>query len=156
VADIIHEFVVNVEPGRVFQSFATQSGLEKRWTKTSTGETREGGNFRLYFEPEFDWQAKVTRYLPPSAFELEITRSHVDWIGTRVGDDLSPQGKNTTRIRFHHTGWSDKNEHWRMSCFCWAMYLRILRRNLEYGEFVEYERRLEVQPASSLRPRDAP
>jgi hypothetical protein len=31
-----------------------------------------------------------------------------------------------------------------VSCFCWAMYLRILRRHLEYGEEVEYERRLDV------------
>ena len=144
MADIIHEFSVKAAPERVFQLFATGSGLEKWWTKTSTGEIREGANLRLYFGPEFDWQAQVTRYLPPSAFQLQITHAHPDWVGTRVGCDLSPEGQNATRVRFHHTGWPEQNEHWRVSCFCWAMYLRILRRNLEYGEFVEYEKRLDV------------
>lgn len=144
MADIIHEFTVKVEPERVFQSFATPGGLEKWWTTKSTGEIREGGTFRLYFGPEFDWEAKVTRYLPPSAFELQIMQAHADWIGTFVGCNLSPEGKNATRVRFHHTGWSEQNEHWRLSCFCWAMYLRILRRNLEYGEFVDYEKRLDA------------
>jgi uncharacterized protein YndB with AHSA1/START domain len=144
MADIIHEFIVKVEPERVFQLFATPSRLEKWWTKTSSGECREGGGFWLYFGPEFDWQAKVTRYLPPSAFELQITQAHVDWVGNRVGCELSPEGKNATRVRFHHTGWSEQNEHWRVSCFCWAMYLRLLRRNLEYREFVEYEQRLDA------------
>jgi hypothetical protein len=42
------------------------------------------------------------------------------------------------------TGWPVDNEHWRISCYCWAMYLRLLRRYLEHGEIVPYERRLEV------------
>jgi uncharacterized protein YndB with AHSA1/START domain len=144
MADIIHEFTVRAKPERVFQAFATPSGLEKWWTKVSTGEMTEGGAFHLYFGPQFDWQAKVTRYLPSSAFELQITQAHIDWVGTFVGCDLSPEGKDATRVRFHHTGWPEQNEHWRISCFCWAMYLRILRRNLEYGEVVEYEKRLDA------------
>lgn len=144
MADIIHEFTVKALPEQVFQLFATASGLEKWWTKLSTGESRAGGNFRLYFGPQFDWQAKVTRYAPPSSFELQITQAHPDWMATRVGCELAPAGTDTTRVRFHHTGWPQENEHWRVSCFCWAMYLRILRRNLEYGEIVDYEKRLDV------------
>ena len=56
---------------------------------------------------------------------------------------LAPEGEGATRVKFHHTGWPEENEHWRVSCFCWARYLRI-RRNVEYGETVEYERHLEV------------
>jgi uncharacterized protein YndB with AHSA1/START domain len=144
MAEIIHEFSVKVEPECVFEAFSTPTGLDKWWTKTSAGEARQGGSFRLYFGPGFDWQARVTRYQPPSAFELEITQAHADWMATRVGCDLSPEGEIATRVRFHHTGWPKENEHWRVSCFCWAMYLRILRRNLEYGEFIEYEKRLDV------------
>jgi uncharacterized protein YndB with AHSA1/START domain len=142
--EIIHEFSVKVQPEWVFQLFATPNGLEKWWTKSSTGDAREGDNFRLYFSPEFDWQARVKRYVPPSSFELQITHAHPDWVGTLVGCELTPEGKNATRVRFYHTGWPEENEHWRVSCFCWAMYLRILRRNLEYGETVEYERRLDA------------
>jgi hypothetical protein len=36
------------------------------------------------------------------------------------------------------------NEHWRISCYWWAMYLRVLRRYLEHGESVAYEDRLDA------------
>lgn len=32
----------------------------------------------------------------------------------------------------------------RISCNCWALYLRILRRWLEHGEAVPYDKRLET------------
>jgi uncharacterized protein YndB with AHSA1/START domain len=144
MADIIHEFTVKALPERVFQSFATPSGLEKWWTKESSGESRDGGTVRLYFGPQYDWQARVTRRVESSRFELQITQAHPDWMGTLVGCELSPEGNDATRVRFYHTGWPENNEHWRVSCFCWAMYLRILRRNIEYGENVEYERRLDA------------
>lgn len=144
MADIIHEFTVKAPPARVFEMFATPAGLEKWWTKTSNGEMCEGGTVRLYFGPQYDWQAKVTRHVAPSSFELQMTQAHRDWMGTRVGCELHPEGKGATRVRFYHTGWPEENEHWRVSSFCWAMYLRILRRNLEYGETVEYEKRLDV------------
>ena len=141
--DIIQEFSVKAPPDRVFQAFATPGGLEKWWTKESSGESREGGTFRLYFGPEFEWQGRVTRHIPPHAFEIQITQAHPDWIGTVVGCELTTENDGT-RIRFYHNGWPEQNEHWRVSCYCWAMYLRILRRNLEHGETVEYEKRLDV------------
>ncbi len=143
MADIIHEFTVKAQPQRVFESFATANGLEKWWTKASSGECREGEKVRLYFGPGYEWEAKVTRHIRPSSFELQMTQAHPDWMGTLIGCELSPEG-TATRVRFYHTGWAEKNEHWRISCFCWAMYLRILRRNIEYGEIVEYERRLDA------------
>jgi uncharacterized protein YndB with AHSA1/START domain len=144
MADIVHEFTVKAPLAQVFRLFSTPNGLEKWWAKRSTGDVREAGEFELYFGPGYDWRATVTRYMPPSTFELQMTEAHPDWMGTRVGCELAPEGNNVTRVRFYHTGWPEQNEHWRVSCYCWAMYLRILRRNLEHGEFVEYERRLEA------------
>jgi hypothetical protein len=65
-----------------------------------------------------------------------------NWKGTRVGFCL--HGEQTTNVRFYHTGWPMANEHWRISCYCRAMYLRILRRYLEHGESVPYETRLDA------------
>jgi uncharacterized protein YndB with AHSA1/START domain len=147
VADIVHEFTVKAQPERVFQLFATPEGMEKWWTKASGGETREGGEVRLYFGRDFKWRGRVTRSNPPHGFELEITEAHPDWLGTRVGCELIAEGAEgapLTRVRFYHSGWPEANAHWRVSNFCWAMYLRILRRNAEFGEEVEYEKRLEV------------
>jgi hypothetical protein len=47
-------------------------------------------------------------------------------------------------VLFSHIGWPTLSEHFAVSSFCWAMYLRIMRRALEYGEDVPYDARLEV------------
>ncbi|MEX2088511.1 MAG: SRPBCC domain-containing protein, partial [Bacteroidota bacterium] len=91
----------------------------------------------------YDWRGRVTKSIPNSDFELEISQADKDWIGTRVGFHLEESNGSTT-VRFHHRGWPEINEHFRISCFCWAMYLRILRRYLEHGETVPYEKRLDV------------
>jgi uncharacterized protein YndB with AHSA1/START domain len=117
MADIIREFTVKARPERVFQLFATPSWLEKWWTQTENGESRGGGTMRLYFGPQFDWQAIVTRNQPPFSFELQIMQAHPDWMGTLVGCDLAPEGDEATRVRFYHTGWPEQNEHWRISWF---------------------------------------
>jgi uncharacterized protein YndB with AHSA1/START domain len=143
MADIVQEFFVKASPAQVFEMFATPAGLDRWWTKSSSGNAKDGGEYALFFGPEYNWRAKVTRSIPGQAFELLMTDAHEDWSGTRVGCELKPEGQST-RVRFYHTGWPKDNEHWRVSCYCWAMYLRLLRRYLEYGEVVPYETRLEV------------
>jgi uncharacterized protein YndB with AHSA1/START domain len=122
---------------------ATPEGLALWWTKTSSGKPEEGAEYTLCFGPEYDWRGKVTSYRPHSAFDLEVTEAHPDWVGSHVGFELEPDGDSTC-VRFYHTGWPSENEHWRISCYCWPMYLRIMRRNIEYGETVPYENRLDV------------
>jgi uncharacterized protein YndB with AHSA1/START domain len=143
MADIFQDFPIKAPPGRVFDAVSSATGLDSWWTKESSGEARAGAEYRLRFGPEFDWRGKVTECVRDSAFELEITHADADWIGTRVGFHLEERG-GTTNVRFHHTGWPSQNEHWRVSCYCWPMYLRVLRRYIEHGEFVPYEKRLDV------------
>jgi uncharacterized protein YndB with AHSA1/START domain len=144
VADILQEFTVKASPDRVFDMFAKPEGLDRWWTKSSSGQPTTGAEYRLFFGPDYDWRAKVTRSVPGAAFELRMTDAHQDWCGTCVGCDLEPDGNSGTRVRFYHTGWPTQNDHWRISCYCWAMYLRLLRRYLEHGELVPYEQRLDV------------
>lgn len=49
-----------------------------------------------------------------------------------------------TSVRFSHTGWPEDNDHYRISSFCWAMYLRLMKKWVEDGTVVEYARRLEA------------
>ena len=72
-----------------------------------------------------------------------MQNSDKDWEGSKVGFRLTANNK-TTDVQFYHTGWNEDNEHLRISNFCWAMYLRILKRYLEFGEFVPYSNRLQV------------
>lgn len=47
-------------------------------------------------------------------------------------------------MKFHHVGWPEANDHYRTSCYCWAMYLRLLKRYVELGETVACATQLEA------------
>lgn len=142
MADIVHDFPVKGTIEKVFQAVSTSSGLDAWWTKRSSGEPKLGASYNLWFGPFYDWQAVVSRYVPQAEFELELTAAQEDWLGTRVGFTLEVKA-GITEVHFHHLGWPDANAHYRGSCYCWAMYLRLLKRYVERGELVPYEDRLE-------------
>ncbi len=143
MADIFHDFPVKAGREKVFEEVSTASGLDRWWTKRATGQPAPGAEYELWFGPEYDWRAKVSACEKNSRFELQVVRADKDWDRTRVGFRLGEKD-GVTKVNFYHTGWPSPNEHWRISCYCWAMYLRILRRGIEYGEFVPYEKRLDV------------
>ena len=143
MADIFQHFPIKAPVRRVFEAVSTPAGLDSWWTLNSSKGSDEGAEYNLGFGPGYDWLAKVTRQVPDSEFEIEFTQADSDWQGTRLGFQLEERD-GATEVRFHHTGWPEQNEHYRISCYCWAMYLRILKRYLENGETVPYERRLDV------------
>jgi uncharacterized protein YndB with AHSA1/START domain len=141
--DIFHDFTIAVPTSRVFQAVSAPAVLDQWWTKRSKGKPVLGSEYELGFGPGYDWRANVSRSIPDQSFEFKLVKASPDWTGTLVGFKLVA-GKDATQVRFHHTGWPAQNEHYRISCYCWAMYLRILKRYLENGETVPYERRLVV------------
>ena len=143
MSDILQDFPIKASPAQVYDAISTPDGLNRWWTKRSKGTPKDGEEYELWFGPEYDWRAIVTRASAPSEFELTMTRADADWQGTRVGFRLEG-GPDRTLVRFHHIGWPAANEHYRISSHCWAMYLRVLRRYLEHGEVVPYEDRLDV------------
>lgn len=143
MADILQDFPIKAPASRVFRAISDPAGLDQWWTISSAGEPRLGVEYRLFFGPEYEWKARVSRCTANKEFEFELTRADNEWLGTRVGFELEGDEK-VTQVRFHHLGWPAESEHYRISCHCWAMYLRILRRYLEHGETVPYERRLDV------------
>ena len=143
MADILQDLPIKALIDRVFDAVSTPEGLDAWWTLRSKGRPRQGEEYVLWFGPEYDWRARVTRSTPTSEFELEVIRADNDWTGTRVGFRMQSRDGGTW-LQFSHTGWKTPNEHYRVSCNCWAMYLRILRRLLEHGESVPYDERLAV------------
>jgi uncharacterized protein YndB with AHSA1/START domain len=143
MADIFHNFPINVSAERVFKGVATPTGLNSWWTKSSTGKPATGEVYRLFFGEGYDWKAVVSRCVADKEFELTITEADADWENTKVGFSLIDKN-GTTEMHFCHTGWKEDNNHYRTSCYCWAMYLRILKRYLEFGEEVLYENRLDA------------
>lgn len=143
MADIFHHFPINTPVQKVFDGVATPAGLDAWWTLRSSGKPAIGQEYELYFGETYDWRAVVTKCVRNEEFELQMTGADKDWLETRVGFRL--ENKNDiTQVRFYHAGWPYANEHFRTSSYCWAMYLRLLKRHIEFGEFVKYEVRLDV------------
>jgi uncharacterized protein YndB with AHSA1/START domain len=141
--DILQDFPIRASASRVFEAVSTPSGLDSWWTKKSAGMPGPGALYELWFGPEYDWRGQVSRYSPNNEFELQIVRADADWTNSLVGFRLREE-TGRTWTQFYHTGWPTVNEHYRVSCHCWALYLRILRRYLEHGEIVPYEDRLDA------------
>jgi len=141
--DILQDFLIRVPPARVYEAVSSVEGLNEWWTRAASGTATVHESYDLDFGPGCVWRAVVTRAEPPRAFELRFVEADADWADTIVGFELAPTDEGT-KVRFHHRGWREANEHHRVSCHCWALYLRVLRRHLEHGETVPYERRLEV------------
>lgn len=141
--DIMSDFSIRATATEVFRGVTAPAGLDAWWTEKSSGEPRVGELYTLDFGPEYVWRAVVTASEPPREFELMFTEANLDWVGTRVRFQLEPHGDVTT-VAFAHTGWAQPTPEYRTSCYCWPMYLRLLRRNLEHGEFVPYGERLDA------------
>jgi uncharacterized protein YndB with AHSA1/START domain len=143
VPDIVHEFPIVAPIEKVFEAISTPTGLDAWWTKRCSGEALEGATWELGFGPGYDWRAVVTVSRPREEIEWRMTDADDDWVGTRVGIRLAP-GDGVTKVQFRHVGWPNDNEHYRVSCYCWAMYLRLLKRFVEHGETVPYDERLDA------------
>ena len=141
--NIYHHFSIRKSPSKVFENIITAKGLDNWWTKSSEVKPELGGMYVLDFGPGYIWKAVVTKFTPDKIFELEFTEADRDWIGTKVGFMLVPD-HDKTNVSFYHTGWTQENQHFKISSYCWAMYLRILKRYTELGEQVPYEKRLDV------------
>jgi uncharacterized protein YndB with AHSA1/START domain len=143
MADIHHDFPIKAPRKRVFEAVSTPAGLDHWWTRRSAGIAQPGAEYELWFGPEYDWRAVLSKCAPPAELEYHVVRADPEWRDTRVGF-LLREDNGVTQVRFSHTGWPEPSEHYRTSSFCWAMYLRILRRYLEQGEVVPYDQRLDV------------
>lgn len=141
--DIIHEFEINANIEDVFKIISTPKGIQKWWSMESFGTPELNEEYILKFGVGYEWRANVTTYLEYSEFELTIINAVSDWNNTKI-HFLLFEVDSKTRVRFSHKNWPEINEHYRVSCYCWAMYLRLLKRNVEHGEFVDYEDRLNV------------
>lgn len=141
--DIFQDFIIKASVSKVFDAMTTSEGLEKWWTKKSSGKPAGGETYSLWFGVGHDWHAVVSKCIPGKEFEFLMKTSDRDWNGTRVGFMLDEK-KNGTIVHFYHVGWPSLNEHYRLSAYWWAMYLRILKRYVENGEEVAYENRLDM------------
>ena len=141
--DIFHDIPIKAPQRTVFDAVSTAEGLDAWWSNQATGDPTQGSEYKLQFGPEYEWRAVVVKCAPNTEFEIRMTVSDDDWTGTRVGFSLS-ETDGVTLLRFHHLGWPELNDHCRRSGYCWAMYLRCLKRYTERGNIVPYADRFDA------------
>ena len=139
---IVHILQIKGTPEQVFEMVSTPAGLDQWWTKGSKGRPELGSLYKLDFGSVL-WQAQVSHMVAPQEFEFTMTRCDPDWMDTTISFKIARTNDSTT-VTFEHSGWPLANQHFHGSNYCWAMYLRILKRFVEHGEQVPYEERLNV------------
>lgn len=138
--DIHFSLPIQRDRETVYDTLVTADGLNEWWTQDANGAPRLGAQYQFGFGPDQTWHGTVTVCEPGRAFEWTMEHTDVDWDGTRVGFRLKT-GVTGTVVDFYHCDWPRINDHFRGSAYCWAMYLRVLRRFLEQGERVPYAQR---------------
>ena len=137
---ILHDFIIRATPDKVFHGISTPAEVNKWWSLECTGTPAAGGEYRLFFGEPWDRRARVSRYEKDRAFEWEMVVAMDDWVGARVGFELEPV-EGGTKVRFHHSGWAEESEHFRISSYCWAMLLRLLKVYVETGAVTPHAHR---------------
>ena len=107
------------------------------------GKQAVGEAYRFFFSKQFDWKAEVVRCRENEFIEWRFSDAEPDWTGTRLVISLSEK-EGLTWIDFRLLEWESAGDHYRHTSFCWAMYLRLLKRYVERGEVVAYEARNEA------------
>lgn len=141
MADILHDFYIKAGPVVVFKAISEPKGIDSWWSLECSGKPELGSEYRLYFGEPWDWRASVIALEPGRIFEWQITVAMDDWVGTRVGFELSPT-EGGTKVRFHHRGWAEESEHFRISSYCWGTLLRLLKVYVETGAVMPHAARL--------------
>lgn len=141
--DILHDLVIKASPAKVFAAISEPEQVDKWWSLECSGRPEVGAEYRMFFGEPWDWRARVSRFERDGAFEWELITAMDDWIGTRVGFELSAI-EGGTKVRFNHTNWKETSEHYRISSYCWAQLLHLLKRWVEAGEVMPHAERLEL------------
>jgi len=137
---IFHNLVIKATAKEVFDAVSNPEHLNNWWTKKCTAKQQLGGVYNLYFTEEYNWFGKVAAYKPDTSFAIKITEADADWNPTTFGFDFEAQ-ENGTLVKFAHTGWKFRNNHFRQTSFCWAMLLNGLKDYLEKGIILPFEER---------------
>ena len=140
--DIHHSLIIETPSQDIFDGVSTPNGIDNWWAVSSEGQPVQGSVYNLGFGELHPWRAIVTKSSPPHLLEMKFVQADPDWMSTIVGFEIRERTGISSELNFYHKGWKENNAHFKSSSYCWAMYLRILKRFLEKGEVIPYSDRL--------------
>lgn len=141
---IHHDITIKSSAEKIFNAITTSEGLDAWWTKQSSGSPTMGAEYRFYFTKGYDWFAKVLLVTPNKQIMFKMISADEDWMDTLLTFTIIKKENNTCLLRFDHTEWRSINDHFRRTSYCWAIYLRGIKKYLEEGLITPYGKRTSV------------
>lgn len=140
---IHHDIIIKSTPEEIFNAVTTAEGLDSWWTKQSSGQPKMGEDYRFFFTKGYDWYAKVLMVTPNKQIMFKMIDADEDWMDTLLTFTIIKK-ENSCVLRFDHTEWRSINDHFRRTSYCWAIYMRGIKKYLEEGLITPYGRRTNV------------
>jgi uncharacterized protein YndB with AHSA1/START domain len=138
---IYHDFTINANPERVFETVSTPYGLDNWWTQRSSGKQEIGSVFNLHFTDEYNWFAEVSILKHNHQIEFSMTKAMEEWMPTSFGFILNEEKQGITSVQFYHKNWSTESKEFRVASYCWANLLRQMKQYLEQGIITPFNER---------------
>lgn len=140
MAKILHALWINAPIEKVFEAVSSPHGLNQWWTLDCIGIPALGERYTFIFSPDCIWKGEVVSIQSPAEICWKMFDTQEDWENTEVGFRLMNHARGTD-VEFYHTGWHESNKHFRVSSYCWAVYLRVMKAYLEKGHITPYAER---------------
>lgn len=131
--DILHRVGVVSTPDAVYAALTTIDGLAGWWTRDATGHAATAGGVIHFDSIPGGLDLKVLDASPGRLVRWEVTEGPKEWIGTRIGFELSQSGEYTV-VLFKHAGWQEPVEFMHHCSTKWAIYLFSLKKLIETGK----------------------
>ena len=135
---INHRIGIKAPAAQVYDALTSLGGLSCWWTEEVTGDGKLGGTIDFRFRTNTGevlggMLMKVEELQPDVKVGWECVGGPEEWIGTRIGFELSP-AEGQTIVRFHHSDWPSASDHAAHCSMKWATFLLSLREYVETGK----------------------
>jgi uncharacterized protein YndB with AHSA1/START domain len=132
--DIKHQFTIKAPVAKVYESISQISGLKSWWTTDTEGEEKQGGVIRFGFGPGSFNKMKINSLKKDQVVRWHCVDGPSEWIGTRLGFELSEDKDKQTVVKFDHSGWKEAGEFYASCNYHWGLFMRSLKALCETGQ----------------------
>ncbi|HET6994515.1 MAG TPA: SRPBCC domain-containing protein [Chitinophagaceae bacterium] len=124
--DIRHLVFFKTTPEKIYQAITTQQGIASWWSRDNNAKPEKGSIYRISFGGDYYKEIKVLELGAGKKVVWEILHADPEWLNTKVSFDIS-SGKNSTVLRFSHSGWKEYTDLFAQCSYHWAIYLGNLK-----------------------------
>ena len=133
MAEILHQLVIDVPPGGVFDAITQQKGLSQWWTTDVRAEPKVGSIAEFGFNSRAAvFEIRIVALDRPNFVRWHCLVGHPEWSNTDLTFALSGRA-GATVLRFAHRGWESSEGILAQCSYDWARYLASLKSYLETG-----------------------